>query len=67
MAKIVTIETRFVKSDTRTTFGTYDSEPFPVQGDVTYWYTRAVYWKREAERNTGVQKTIFAQDGEDAF
>src|ERR1039458_2707504 len=45
----------FVRSNERCEFGMYDSEPFPISGNVGFWYTRAVYWKRECERNTGVQ------------
>jgi hypothetical protein len=45
-------------SHTLCEFGKYDSEPFPTIGDVTYWYTRAVYWKRQCDRTAGQQHTL---------
>ena len=53
------VSKNLISSNTQCEFGKYDSEPFPVSGDATYWYARAVYWKRECERNTGVQGTPF--------
>ena len=47
-----------IGSHTKTEFGIYDSEPFPVEGNAYYWYIRAVYWKREANRREGVQATL---------
>src|ERR1019366_1963228 len=49
------VSKNLISSNTQCEFGKYDSEPFPVSGDATYWYARAVYWKRECERNTGEQ------------
>lgn len=47
-----------VNSHTPTDFGKYDEEPFPVEGNAYYWYLRATYWKRQANRNDGVQATM---------
>jgi hypothetical protein len=47
-----------IGSHTATECGIYDAEPFPVEGNAYYWYIRAVYWKREANRKEGVQQTM---------
>ena len=47
-------ERRSIPSHTDTEFGRYDAEPFPTEGNAYYWYTRACYWKRTANRNEGV-------------
>lgn len=47
-----------IGSHTTTEFGLYDAEPFPVEGNAYYWYIRAVYWKRMANRKEGVQGTM---------
>jgi hypothetical protein len=51
-----------VNSHTPTDFGKYDEEPFPVEGNAYYWYLRATYWKRQANRNEGVQATMDFQE-----
>jgi hypothetical protein len=54
-----TIDTKpVIGSHTDTEFGRYDAEPFPVEGNAYFWYQRAVYWKREANRKDGVQATM---------
>jgi hypothetical protein len=45
-------------------FGQYDSEPFALVGDAKYWYTRAVFWKRECERKKGFQNSMNFVDEE---
>lgn len=47
-----------IDSHTDTDFGKYDVEPYPVSGNAYYWYQRAVYWKREANRKEGIQQTM---------
>lgn len=51
-----------IDSHTDTEFGRYDVEPFAVEGNAYYWYMRAVYWKREANRKEGVQSTMEFQE-----
>ena len=51
-----------IGSHTDTEFGRYDAEPFEVEGNAYYWYKRAVYWKREANRKEGVQSTMEFQE-----
>ncbi len=47
-----------IDSHTSCEFGKYDSEPFPTVGDAKYWYTRAVYWKCQCERENGHQDSM---------
>src|ERR1700688_1694955 len=51
-------ERRSISSHTLTEHGVYDDEPFAIEGLAYYWYQRAVYWKREAHRNEGIQQTM---------
>lgn len=51
-------ERRSISSHTPTKHGVYDDGPLAVEGLAYYWYQRAVYWKREAHRNEGVQQTM---------